>query len=425
MLLPLATSYTINLDKLELMLTQSEFDQSTIFTNISIPDLLSLTPSNAADLYCSDGVSLEKHHKCTDNNYHVAYNIIINKNVFGVLLMNRTKFYESDCDLIKLKVSNNTLYSDFTPLLQRFLDAYKLMINNITRIDIALDTNTDLLENFYYYFRDTTYILKGGSKKLEFIEKYCREYRDGMETPTLYLGKTDKKLKIYNKSVELYENYHKDYITEFHKANGLDINNDIYRIEISLANTALKRHTSQYRNDQTGEVLNQYQYDKLLYNHSKQNYTYTKETTKKELVINPSDYTNTNSLASIFKTILTTVCQFKINDNINISRCTDVELIDFNNIQQSIYTTTVAHSKKRDKNKMKQEIKTMMKRYKKTQVQTLLIAAYDLAKCENMLEYYEQQLKAFSIDPRDIHINKSVASSNFVGLFDNNDQDNS
>lgn len=420
MILPLAKKYTMNLDKLELMLTQDDLGETTIFTTAIIPDLASLTPSIAADAYCSNGVALSKHQKCNDNNYHLAYDIIINKDVFGVLLMNRTKFYESDCDLIKLKVNNTTLYKEFVPNLNKFLEAFRLQINNITCIDIALDTNVDLLSNFYNYFRNPAYILKGGAKKLEYIEKYCREYRDGMETPTLYLGKSDKKLRIYNKSVELFENDHKDYISEFHKANGLDVAEDIYRMEISLKNTALKRYTSQYRNDQTGEVLNQYQFEKNSYNNSEQNFTYTKETTKSQLIITPEDYTHTNALASIFKTVLTTVCQFKVNDNPNITRCTNVELIDFSNVQQVLYSHSVTQSKKRDKNKMKQEIKTMLKRYNKTQVQSLLVAAYDLAKSQELLEYYDEQLKAFGIDPKAMHQNKTIKQPNFVGLFDNN-----
>jgi hypothetical protein len=411
-----AKNYTINLDKLELMLIQNDINDSTVFDSANIAQFSNLTPSTALASYSAAGVTLDKI-KCDDRNYHLAYDIVINKQSFGNLLMNRTKFYESDSDLVKLKVSNAILYTDFSPLLDKLLAAFQFTVNNITRLEIALDTNTDLLSNFYYYYRNEgSYFLKGGAKKLDSINKFAKEYRNGSETPTLYLGKTDKLLRIYNKSLEISERNHKEYITEFHKANGLDTDTDVYRIEIALANTALKRYVAQYRNDQKpDEVLSQYQYDKICYNNGKQNFTYTKETVKSELVINPSDFTNTTALASIFKTVLASLCQFKHADNDNVTRCTDVELIDFSNIIKAIYNPTVTASKKRDKNRMKNYIKATIRNYQKHQLQSLLTAAYEIAKSEGLTDYYDQQIKEYNIKPVSMAAN---SSNKHLGAFE-------
>ncbi|MGY3090240.1 hypothetical protein ACVWYF_003295 [Hymenobacter sp. UYAg731] len=415
-MLPLATLYTINLDKLELMLTQPADSNTSIFTTDATTHFSSLTPSTSFDSYCANGVVLERV-QCIDRNYHLCYTVTINKLQFGTLLMNRTKLYENENDLVKLKVDNSVLYTDFLPLLNKVLSAFRFEINNITRLEIALDTNTNLLSNFYHYFRDeTNYFLKGGVKKLDSITKFAKEYRNGDETPTLYIGKSDKKLKIYNKSLEILETgNHKDYITTFHAANGLDITADVYRMEIALTNTALKRYITQYRHNQTGKVITQYQYEKLCYNNSEQNTSYIKETVKSELLIAAADFTNTTALTSIFKTVLASLCQFKMTDNERINRCTDVNLIDFSAITNVLYNNTITQSKKRDKNKMKNYIKATIRTYQKTSVTSLLTAAYDVAKSEGLLEYYNQVIKELKIKPVSTI---GVSESNTVGLFE-------
>jgi hypothetical protein len=173
---------------------------------------------------------------------------------------------------------------------------------------------------------------------------------------------------------------------------------------------------AQYRNDQKpDEVLSQYQYDKICYNNGKQNFTYTKETVKSELVINPSDFTNTTALASIFKTVLASLCQFKHADNDNVTRCTDVELIDFSNIIKAIYNPTVTASKKRDKNRMKNYIKATIRNYQKHQLQSLLTAAYEIAKSEGLTDYYDQQIKEYNIKPVSMAAN---SSNKHLGAFE-------
>lgn len=415
MLLPLATHYTINLDKLELMLAQPVDCETSIFTTDATTHFSSLTPSTSFESYCANGVVLERV-QCIDRNYHLCYTVTVNKLPFGTLLMNRTKLYENENDLVKLRVENTVLYTGFLPLLNKLLSAFRFEINNITRLEIALDTNTNLLSNFYHYFRDeTNYFLKGGGKKLDSIEKFAKEYRDGHETPTLYLGKADKKLKIYNKSLEIIEKGHKEYITAFHAANGLDVIADVYRIEIALTNTALKRYITQYRHHQTREVITQYHYEKNAYNNREQNTNYFKETVKSELLIDAADFTNTTALASIFKTVLSSLCQFKLNDNDRVNRCTDVNLIDFSTITNALYNSTVTQSKKRDKNRMKNYIKSTIRTYQKTSVSSLLTAAYDVAKSEGLLEYYDQLIKELKIKPVS---SKIVCENNTVGLFD-------
>lgn len=411
-MLPPVTTYTINLDKLELMLTQDIVDDTTIFQNLMITNFADLRPATALPSYSANGFVLTKT-ICKDNNYHICYEINFNKITIGELLLNRTKFYESDNELIKLRIYNHVLYSNFIPVLTKFLTAFKFNINNITNLEIALDTNYNLLEMFYHYFKDTdNYTMKGGSQRLDSVNKFTKECRSGEETSTLYLGKTNKKLKIYNKTIELDES-NKDHITKFHKQNGLDITKDIYRIEIKLTQNALKRYTAKYINDETGEIINQYQFDKIYYNNGRQKANYTKQIEKNELELKLEDYCNSTLLASIFKTILDTVCQFKLKDNIRLTRCTTVNLIDFANIPEYKYNTELVEPKNRNKNKVKELITKNLKQYSKNPLMILLQATEEMAKAENLLDFYQLKFKEFNIKPISTVTNTKLVNSLF------------
>lgn len=388
------TNYTICLDRLELMLK----DAYDIFEALPV-NFAAITRSTALPSYTVKGITLELASKCENKNYHVAYYIIIDDQRFATLYLDRTKFYQSDNDLYKLQLTNRTCYTNWLPNLNRFLTAYQLMINNITYLEISLDTNTDILDQFLYYFEQPEkYHLVSGLKPTEKINRFGELYRNGETNDTFYMGKAGKKLAIYNKTLEIKDS-HKYYITDYHKANGLDIDKDIYRMELRLMNNALKRSDTVYIHKHTSEKLTTYQHNKLANKGELKTVNqYQKHTNKTTVNVSVDDLTDANKLSGLFKLLFPSALQFRKADNIRVSRCTDIQFVKFKTISEINYINTVDKTKQRDTNMNKNTIHQILKMYAKTKDTELQRTARKLATEYNLVDYYDQIVKRLHLE---------------------------
>ncbi|MFD2721415.1 hypothetical protein ACFST9_22060 [Hymenobacter monticola] len=385
------------MDRLEIMLKPAHEVFAPMPVNFNAISRLTALPS-----YNVNGVALEIASKCENSNYHVAYNIIIDKQRFGTLLLDRTKFYHCDNNLFKLQLTNHTCYTAWLPKLHLFLTSFHLEVNNITALEISMDTNTDILSDFFHYFNQPdVFHLVSGLKPASNIERYGELYRDGSTVDTFYLGKTSKKVKIYNKSLDIVKKG-KHYITDYHKANGLDIDSQIFRLELALTNNALKRSTTVYKHKYNGEELSVYQYEKLSNKGEPKTSQYNKHTRKTSINITIDDLADSNKLSGLLELLMPTVLQFKIMDNKRISRCTDVQFVKFKTLSNIQYIHTTDKTKNRDTNMNKNAIHQNLKCFVKTKAPEMQKAALRLATDANLVEYYDQLLKQLHIESKPV-----------------------
>lgn len=153
---------------------------------------------------------------------------------WGSFNKNRQKIYFS--------YSNEALYDDFL-LASRFYieEALGLNFENISKIDIAIDANVNVVKRFYKIYRDSTYdLILNGRKVTSDMDAYISDveghYVGSRNKPykhkTFYVHNRDRSLELraYNKSLEIQEESGKTYI-EHHVGFG-----NLYRLEVSCKN---------------------------------------------------------------------------------------------------------------------------------------------------------------------------------------------
>lgn len=139
-----------------------------------------------------------------------------------------------DKELSKIEIDNNILYErGFSFRLCELLKALDVSFNNFTRIDIAIDGEGHL-DNYRLYSTSDEYEKVGRAKVTTIQDAKCK-------VETFYIGnrKSGKMVRGYCKSHEIEEKLlggkaNKEYIKEFWENNGLDVSNDIDRLEIEL-----------------------------------------------------------------------------------------------------------------------------------------------------------------------------------------------
>lgn len=139
-----------------------------------------------------------------------------------------------------LKIENRFLYSsELNYLLQSFFKTTGARFQNISRLDIAIDFNSFL--NQYHPQKLISDYLQGkverngrGVFTVMGAEKNVKDYtylRFGSRS-------SDVTVILYNKSLEMREVKHKDYIYQKWLQLGLDVSKDIWRLEFSLKSKA-------------------------------------------------------------------------------------------------------------------------------------------------------------------------------------------
>lgn len=151
---------------------------------------------------------------------------------FGSLNENRQHIY--------ISYNNAALYDTYLLAARFYVEAaLGLEFYRVSKLDIALDLNVNVVRRFYRLYRDEAYtfvILNRRYKDLDEIVKEVLHVATGtrkrpLKNRSFYIESKDKSLALrcYNKSVELAES-NKDYIPT------LSDKRPMYRLEVSLAN---------------------------------------------------------------------------------------------------------------------------------------------------------------------------------------------
>lgn len=194
-----------------------------------------------------------------------------------------------------IKFANRLLYSPscYTRV-NDCLAMLGLHPQSISRLDIAADF-TELLS----YGRPEQLIEDFVQQSVRKVGRArgtlaFRQGKDGMKYNGITFGTRDSDARVYmyNKSMELREVQDKPYIRDYWRACGLNLNKDVWRIEI-----AMHAKTLNFANKETGEIRN-------------------------------IEIGNLQSqIVSLFTTMLRSLFKFVIPDNKNVTRCTKVALL--------------------------------------------------------------------------------------------------
>lgn len=136
-----------------------------------------------------------------------------------------------------------------------FLASHNFKYKSISRLDICFDSNY-LLKKYLHstLIKDlmTARVLKNNQSKVNWNFNAIANVGKPMECNSCSFGSKSSAVstKMYNKTLEMKEQKNKPYIVESWVHNGLDINRDVWRIEISIKSDA--SHT--IRTD-TGEIF--------------------------------------------------------------------------------------------------------------------------------------------------------------------------
>lgn len=189
-------------------------------------------------------------------NYRNVYNLFINGILIGILYWNCfNNIIDNNGEYIGLNINNKRLYDRFELTINylcSFLSDYDIILNNITCLDVYVDSDIDMIERLSVYERKiNNYLFK---KDLNFVYfdnvRRFRNYRiktgKGIKinqlkknnNSTLYSVKNHIQIRLYDKTNEIKYNSNKQYIIEHHNNICLlvDKTNNIQfqRLEFSL-----------------------------------------------------------------------------------------------------------------------------------------------------------------------------------------------
>jgi hypothetical protein len=191
-----------------------------------------------------------------------------------------------------LKIENNLLYqSDYVDILFEICETLNIQMQNISRLDIAIDGANQVDEFLNEYnlqlLTGEKYMRKSGvshfnTKRVDYESGKCLGFHIGSQ-------KSDKFITVYNKSVEIEKCSGKKYIEKYWWRSGFDNVDNVTRVEMRLGSSAISR-------------IEDFDLNKLV---------------------------DTKYLASIFQTHSQNFFEFHLNDDSNTSRCTKIEIIDY------------------------------------------------------------------------------------------------
>lgn len=266
-----------------------------------------------------DRIRLERDDYPKKNNYHQNYILNLDGQVFGIIRLYPYGFPGND--LITLSISNYVLYRDFTSGLKYILNTLDLTLNNISYMEICVDSQFDYKSKIVKMFLNKKYVLVSSTKIKNNLGKSGILYKDGSEEFSIYIGSNNSNKQVigYNKTKEL-EEKNKLYLKDIHfKEFGND--NDVHRLEVKLNNTSFVNYRK------------------------KGNKTKVKRVDIDLMKLNDEDY-----LVSIFSHFFNKLVDFRKNTNKNISRCEKVKVIDFENITIYPLKTTIKYQDTKNNN---------------------------------------------------------------------------
>lgn len=378
-------------------------------------DLTQLHPSTALSIYKQGLTTLtllnpEQRHK----SYHLSYSVEVDGKRIGTIDSNPVRATYA-ANMVHFRTTNQLLYtSELLSSINRLIADFNLVLNNYSRIDIAIDTNVDVMKRFEKYFFDPEhYHFHRNKTQIDKINTFGTVERNGETNYTLYLANNvnGRSLKLYNKSIEIVESSKKHYITEFHRNNGLNINQDIWRFELSITNDAISEYEIIYRlKTDYNSALTEYRYNKLT---PSEQSLYASEKHKKGFQPSFDRLQDATHLLELFKHYGYSLVEFRKKDNCNKTRCTPMPLLhlpnDIKPIEPIEYIITTT---KHTENTMKHNIKFQFEQFQKWNDADYLTMAQKIAIRNNLMEYYDTLYSKY----------KSVISSynHSLGNYNNN-----
>lgn len=303
--------HLINVDRLVVKLKQGN---KTLFKFSQKIFLYDSKPFFKVD----DRIRLERD-ETPNKYYHQIYILKLDGKVFGNIKL--YPYISPGNDLISLSISNYTLYRDCYPDLRYILNTLDLEVNNISFMEICIDSQIDYKSKIIELFHTDNIELVSSNKIKHNLDKYGKLYKDGSEEFSIYIGsnKSNKQVIAYNKTKEL-EEKNKPYLKDYYfKEFGNE--KDIHRLEIKLNNTSFVN----YRN--SGE-----------------------KTEVKRIEIDILKLNDINYLWSIFTQYFNKSVNFRRRTNKNISRCEKIKLIDYDNITIYPLKTTIKYQDTKNDN---------------------------------------------------------------------------
>lgn len=182
--------------------------------------------------------------------YSVSYYYEGRTHLIGYLYWGHVKAKRQD---IYFSYTNESLYNVFLLSLRFYIEtSLGLTFFRVSKIDIALDTNFNIVKRFYKVLRNPQYVLYlNGKKTPADMNTYIRDieghYVGSRNEPykykTFYIHNSKKTMIIrgYNKSLEIAEESGKYYV-EHHAEHHVGCG-DLYRFEISCKNCELIQTT--------------------------------------------------------------------------------------------------------------------------------------------------------------------------------------
>ena len=191
---------------------------------------------NIQDSYCFDDVTLVINEALRNGtkHYKVGFDVLYSGEMFGrLLILPRSKVLAHDSG--SLQVNNNILYQKgWIVRLESILNELQLVMNNVTRLDIAID-GAELFEDWNKYERGEYRISgKAETNVYRSANRTIKQFEVGSK-------RSNKMVVGYNKTKELARSKNnKTYIHEHWKRFEIDTSTDVHRLELRLRNKAIK-----------------------------------------------------------------------------------------------------------------------------------------------------------------------------------------
>lgn len=189
-----------------------------------------------------------------------------------------------------IQLANRELYkscyaSDFI----LFLHSYKFKYKSISRLDICFDSNylrNGLLHSTFIKRIMQGIYLKNNQSKVRWHFDAMANVGRPMECNSCSFGSKSSAVssKMYNKTLELKEVKNKPYIVESWYTNGLDIDKDVWRIELSIksdASTSVRTSTGEIFRLSPDVLLMQKNVEDIFFSYADKYFSFKKNDGKK------------------------------------------------------------------------------------------------------------------------------------------------
>lgn len=393
--------FAIGLDALSFQLKAPDKDKEN-----NKQHLLNISNSDCKESYQSHGFTLKKE---ISNNpkYHIQFGIYHTKQRLGTHYSHPTKGCEYSKHLRPLYVENSALYTmDYARLIPEFLKAFDLTFNNLTQIDFIADNQQrNPYELIQTLVQDPDNYQMVKLKDESGFQGYGPiNLEEGSITGSVYKGDSKKvRARIYNKTAE----NKKPYIDNWHKANGLTSEEDIWRYELSVKASAFAKYKP-YAVTEDGEMITLYRLDN---NDFPKTTKAVKVTEKTKLEIDFSRLNEKAYLVSLLEHFNN--IDIRRKDATRISRCSKVPLFDFSIYGKDELNTTVTQTiNMSEKIKEKKFIKHALETYKSTGSLAYLDIARDTAERNDLFADMAILIEA-------LRIKESIKSFGFDYFMDN------